>query len=202
MCGRYYIESDDIAEELQAIIEEVNRKQKEREEKEQTAPAPSLAVKQGEVYPSDMAAVVTADHPHAMRWGFTRFDGKGLVINARSETIGEKPMFRAARPCLVPASHYFEWEHRGKEKVKYRIGLPGKPIYMAGLYRMEQGAPVFTILTRDPAPQIAFIHDRMPLILPASARAAWLNGDMTNDVLSTAELSVVFEQDGGQLSFA
>ena len=117
-----------------------------------------------------------------MKWGYTLPDGKP-VTNARSETAAEKPMFRDGmlnRRCLVPASNYFEWERRGRERVKYAIRPAGHPVlYMAGVYRMEGGRPVFAILTRAPAEPIAFIHDRMPVILPADAQAAWL--DVRND---------------------
>ncbi len=66
------------------------------------------------------------------------------------------------RRCLIPASGYYEWEKRGKEKIKYAIRPEGaRLLYMAGIYRIEKGAPVFTILTREVALGIAFIHDRM-----------------------------------------
>ena len=80
------------------------------------------------------------------------------------------------RRCLVPAAHYFEWEKRGKDRIKYAIRPGGAAVmYMAGIYRLENGAPVFTILTREPAAAISFIHDRMPVILPKEAVSDWLN---------------------------
>ena len=80
------------------------------------------------------------------------------------------------RRCLVPAAHYFEWEKRGKDRIKYAIRPGGASVmYMAGIYRLENGAPVFTILTREPAAAISFIHDRMPVILPKEAAGDWLN---------------------------
>ncbi|HBE87400.1 MAG TPA: SOS response-associated peptidase, partial [Lachnoclostridium sp.] len=108
MCGRYYIEIDDV--ELRSIVAEVERK---------------TAVKTGEIFPTNLAPVLSPDGiMKAMRWGFPKYDGKGEIINARSETAAEKNMFR--RPmmegrCLVPASWYFEWERRGKQKVKYAL---------------------------------------------------------------------------------
>jgi putative SOS response-associated peptidase YedK len=171
MCGRYYIEDEDSAEELRQIIEEIQRKSAENAE----------AVKTGEVFPTDLAPVIANNRqrvpmPFAMKWGYSLPDGK-LIINARSETAAEKALFRDGmlnRRCLVPATNYFEWEKRGREKVKYAIRPTGHPImYMAGVYRLEGGRPVFAILTREPAEPIAFIHDRMPVILPAEAKAEW-----------------------------
>lgn len=109
-----------------------------------------------------------------MKWGYSLPDGK-VVFNARSESASSRPMFQdgiVQRRCLVPAAYYFEWEKRGREKIKYAIGQNERGIlYMAGIYRLEKGVPVFTILTRSPADSIAFIHDRMPVILPNEAKS-------------------------------
>ena len=69
-------------------------------------------------------------------------------------------------------------------------------IYMAGLYRIEHGGdPVFTILTRSPAENIAFIHDRMPVILPAAAVGDWLNIRYdANEVIKAAVMNVGYNQ--------
>lgn len=132
-----------------------------------------------------------------MKWGYSLPDGK-LIINARSETAAEKPLFRDGmfnRRCLVPATNYFEWEKRGKEKVKYAIRPSGNSmLYMAGIYRIENGRPVFSILTREPAEQIAFIHDRMPVILPDAEKDHWL--DLRNpafEVLHYASLEMDYK---------
>ena len=62
------------------------------------------------------------------------------------------------------------------EKIKYDIRPAGNgTLYMAGLYRIEGNKAVFTILTREPADKIAFIHNRMPLILPDEIKMDWLN---------------------------
>lgn len=116
-----------------------------------------------------------------MRWGYSGY--KNQIINARSETAAEKPMFRKSlleRRCLIPASGYYEWkrtESGSKSKQKYALYCPSRPIYMAGLWRQEQGEalPVFVILTREAAPAIANIHDRMPVILPDGTRQDWLS---------------------------
>lgn len=186
MCGRYYVADEDQTEELRAIIAEVQRRGGE-------------PVRQGEVFPSQTAAVIATSKtgkpmPFAMRWGFA-FNG-ALLINARSETAAVKPMFKdsmAHRRCLIPATCYFEWEKRGREKIKYAIGAGGM-IYMAGLYRLEEDGPAFSILTREPAAQIAFIHNRMPVILPEEVHAAWLGGEGNpGEMLTTAIQGVAFK---------
>ena len=166
MCSRYYIEIDDV--ELRSIVAEVERK---------------TAVKTGEIFPTNLAPVLSPDGiMKAMRWGFPKYDGKGEIINARSETAAEKNMFR--RPmmegrCLVPASWYFEWERRGKQKVKYALMAAEKsPVWMAGLSKtdLQTGDSSFVILTRPAWSGISFIHDRMPVILPRKSHDEWLYG--------------------------
>ncbi len=190
MCGRFYIEKEDPTEELLKIIAEIDRKLKEDPD--------GLSVKQGEIFPTDIVPVIANSKTHtfqpfAMKWGFTKFDGSGVIINARSETAMEKSMFRQPmmeRRCLIPASNYFEWQAVSGKKVKHLIRDPQNPLlYMAGCYRWEKDSkfPLFVILTRDAAPGITYIHNRMPVILPREAREAWLSDttDITG-ILSTA----------------
>ena len=100
----------------------------------------------------------------------------------------------AQRRCLIPATCYFEWEHRGKDKIKYAIAPQNSSmIYLAGIYRKESNRAACTILTREPAESIAFIHNRMPVILPAEAVGDWLNARYaTMDVLRTAMLNMEY----------
>ena len=193
MCGRYYIDDDDTVEELRAIIMELQRKLDEQNNAE--------TVKTGEVFPTDVVPVIANNKhlvptPFAMKWGYSLPDGK-LIINARSETAAEKPLFRDGmlnRRCLIPATNYFEWEKRGKEKVKYAIRPSGRPmLYMAGIYRIEKGRAVFSILTREPAEQIVFIHDRMPVILPDATIADWLDPhNSAEELLREASLDIAY----------
>lgn len=169
MCGRYYIEEDDASIELMEIIETINRRENHPEFKTS-----------GEFFPGDTAPVVALNRKKEqsafpMKWGYAM--GNKLVFNARSESAGDKPLFREgmeSRRCLIPACNYFEWDRR---HVKFSVrGTDGSPLlYMAGIYRMEGILPAFTILTRAPAEQIGFLHDRMPVILPREAMSDWLN---------------------------
>lgn len=173
MCGRYYIALDD--EELREILREAQQKAKK----------PELIIKTGEIFPTDIAPVLTAHAgAQAMRWGFARYDGKGCVINARSETAAEKAMFQKALRegrCLVPASNYFEWEPlQGGKKRKYAIFSSEPVLYMAGLYRQEPGAelPSFVVLTKEAEEELSFLHDRMPVILAYAEQLSWMNGEL------------------------
>jgi len=190
MCGRYYIPEDDAAAELQLIIDQINRKM----------PAGTL-LKRGEVCPTDIAPVLANNRsmnikPFAMKWGYTLSNGK-LLINTRSETASQKPLFQdgiTQRRCLVPAANYYEWEKREWGKIKYAIKPASSDVmYMAGIYRLENGNPVFSILTRDPADSIAFIHNRMPVMLHKDILADWLNPRYKADeVLHTAVQDLSF----------
>jgi putative SOS response-associated peptidase YedK len=170
MCGRYFIDiSNDI---LREICKEVAQKVADQYEQ--------LTIKyEGDVFPSDVVAVQDASDSYVpMQWGFTNFDGK-LLINARSETAAEKPTFRESmleRRCLIPASGYYEWHTQGKAKTKYAFAADESPLWLAGCYRKEHDTqvPRFVILTREATPELATIHNRMPLIIPKDYAQSWL----------------------------
>ena len=178
MCGRFYIPEEDENELLTAMIAEASRRQQ--------ALTGESTIARGEVLPSSTVAALALGKNgdvsvYPMQWGFKHFDGKGLIINTRSETALDKPMFRQSmleRRCLIPAVWYFEWEKREKEKIKYAIRPKQQGIiYLAGIYRFEEEKklPVLSILTRAPVPEIAFIHDRMPVIFSDANHGDWLN---------------------------
>ena len=106
------------------------------------------------------------------------------MINARAETLAEKPSFRAAlkyRRCIIFADGFFEWQPGAKTKVPHFIRLKsGKPFAFAGLWEHWQspdGSEVksATIITTGPNALMATIHNRMPVILSASSYARWLD---------------------------
>ena len=75
----------------------------------------------------------------------------------------------------------------GYEKVTFQSNDDTEGFFLAGIYRLESGIPVFSILTREPAESIAFIHNRMPVILPQIVMADWLNPRYNgSEVLSAA----------------
>ena len=175
MCGRFYVPEDDDNELIVRII----RQAEERAERLRTGP-----VARGEVFPDMTVAALAPSRrggPEAfpMHWGYRLRDGKRL-INTRCETAAEKPLFRdsfARRRCLIPAAWYYEWEHSGtKQRYALRPRWDG-PAWLMGIYRFEEGQrlPSLSILTRAPAPEIAFIHDRMPAICPPDRMEEWLD---------------------------
>ena len=193
MCGRYYIASEDSNEEIRKLIDELNRR--ETEEK--------AAFKTGEVFPGDNALVVCNNkklisRPYVMKWGFAGMDGK-LLINARSETAKEKSMFRdliGCRRTLIPASGYFEWEKEGKTKTKYALSTEENILFLAGLYRpkTDGSGHEFVILTKDAAPEIQFIHSRMPVAFSFMQIEAWLSPESNFDKLINDSITTIHYQ--------
>lgn len=181
MCGRYYIEIDE--EELRTIVDAAQADYYAHIAQEQLQIQLKLS---GEIFPSDVVPIISMERrPVAMRWGFTKSAGKGLIINARSETANQLYTFRRAMQesrCLIPASGYYEWStaEDSNQKRKHALSTGEPVLYMAGLYRQEpdEQLPRFVVLTKDAAPGIAHIHNRMPVILPRAARRAWLTGDL------------------------
>ena len=173
MCGRYFIYKEPEDQDLTDYLRKLNRY------------AGQTVKTEGEIFPADTAPVLAVNRRREkrvfpMEWGFTLPGGR-RVINARGESAGERPLFRdsfAARRCAVLASGYYEWDHNTPAHAKYAIrARDRRPIYMAGLYRMEQDKPVFSILTRPVAPAISFIHHRMPVILSRDAALLWIDPD-------------------------
>lgn len=124
-----------------------------------------------------------------LRWGLIPHWAKDekigyKMINARAETIDEKPSFResfTSHRCLIPASGFFEWKDEGDHKQPQRITRQnGKPFGLAGIYASWKGPggqPVEScaIVTTRPNKLMAPIHDRMPVILASDNFDAWLD---------------------------
>lgn len=131
--------------------------------------------------PGPAAATVSV-----MKWGilppWQRDAGKYLLINARAETLAEKPFFRgllAGSRCLVPATGYYEWKKSGKLRDPYYITTKDRSLVaFAGLYLPGKGNEhsTFAIVTTAANDRVALLHDRMPAILPCSGEEAWVGG--------------------------
>ena len=110
-----------------------------------------------------------------MAWGFPRFDGKGLIINARAESVRERPAFRDSveqRRCVIFARGFYEW-NRSREKFTYeREDAP--VLFMAGCFSRWEDGGHFVIITTAANSSVALVHDRMPLILEPEEVKQWI----------------------------
>lgn len=160
------------------------------------------------IAPTQQAPVVVASREGErrmglMRWGLVPFWAEdrsigNRLINARSETAASRPAFRESwrhRRCVVPADGFYEWKKPDPNdgdgtKTPFWIHRADvRPLAMAGLWdrwhdpASDEEVLSFTILTRPATPQIAPLHDRMPVLLGPSALTEWLRpgGDLEDD---------------------
>lgn len=164
MCGRYYI-NDDLVNEIEKIVRRVNNK----------------LYHKGDVYPTNTIPVIHGSKEFKsielsnMTWGFPKSKEKGLIINARCETVKEKITFSDSaleRRCIIPASGFYEWD---KEKNKVRFEREDKNIlYIAGIWKFYEGAKRFVILTTQADEFVRDVHDRMPVVLEQEEIENWI----------------------------
>lgn len=132
-----------------------------------------------EVFPGENARVYDRDGAFEPKWGFLKSDGKGTIINARSETAPLIYTFAGSfkrRRCLVPANGFYEWSRN--DKTKYFFTVDGRPvIYLAGLYKYFKDGWRFLILTAAANAGIADLHDRMPVIIDKADARSWLSDE-------------------------
>ena len=170
MCGRYLIDDDDYSDILSQLM--LN-----------TAGESSV---RGEVFPTNIAPVITFDGAAAAKWGFPHWKSSGVIINARAETALEKTMFRKPlleQRCIVQSSGFYEWDRASgrKNRNKYLLRLPGERVLcMAGMINIFRDASgdeysAFVILTTGASGSVALIHDRMPVIITPDEKDLWLN---------------------------
>jgi putative SOS response-associated peptidase YedK len=176
MCGRFTLTADLTALQERFTLEVL-----------QGSYTPSYNIAPGQ----SVMVVINAEGKQAAwcRWGLVPAWAKDpqmghRLINARAETVADKPSFRRAlrqRRCLVLADGFYEWRQRGKHKQPMYIGLHDhQPFAFAGLWevwRDAQGAALSTctIVTTTANTLLQPIHARMPVILPPTAEALWLD---------------------------
>lgn len=168
MCGRYYVD-EDVLRDIRRIVNGIECGYREETAWEPGAVKGSTGVEKftGDVYPSQRAWVLLDQEgtvaSRAMRWGFPPYQGRGLLINARAETILEKRTFRESirhRRLAIPARHFYEWNQNKEKAVCYQAGKP--TLYLAGCYDWLEESELKTwlqdavaaegILRREPAP--------------------------------------------------
>ncbi|MBY6349057.1 SOS response-associated peptidase [Rhodococcoides corynebacterioides] len=187
MCGRYASTRSD--DDLSSLFDAVVRLG--------DPPEPSY-----NVAPTDPVRIVLDRDDdrqlRTVRWGLVPSWAKdkkiaSRLINARSETVTEKPAFRKAaakRRCLIPADGYYEWEKREGAKVPHFLHTDGV-LAMAGLYELwpdparDDDDPdkwfwSTTVLTTTATDTLGHIHDRSPVVVPDDLWSAWLDPGLTD----------------------
>lgn len=150
------------------------------------------------IAPTQYIAAIREDEQDArevvmLRWGLVPFWAKdpsigNRMINARAETVAEKPSFRNAykkRRCLVLADGFYEWRKEGDAKTPYFISLAdGSPFAFAGLWEnwlskeSDESLQTTAIITTAASDFMAQLHQRMPVVLLPENAERWLDGDM------------------------
>ena len=178
MCGRYHF-SAELLDEIRDLTEQKDWKLE-------------LGVLDRDIHPGDTAPVITAagDQGGSLRdcrqkWGYPGPGGKGLVFNARSESVFEKRMFRdsvSQRRAAVPVSWFYEWN---KNKEKFTFTKEGSRIlFLAGFYGRYEDGDRFVILTTQANASMAPVHSRMPLVLEREQVREWiLDSKKTKELL-------------------
>jgi len=166
--------------------------------------------------PTQMLAVITGENPHKLsyhRWGLIPPWAKDIsigskMINARAETITDKPSFRTplfSKRCLVPADGFYEWQ-QDAGKQPYRIYVKDNPIFsMAGLWerwKSPEGSVIesFNIITTEANSFMKPIHNRMPVILKPADEQAWLTSKDSTEILSLLKPYPAEEMDSYAIS--
>lgn len=168
MCGRYFIDSEMMAE-----IGKITR----------NVEADLAVVSLGDIFPSNQAPVLRQKDKKVcistMRWGFCLERKGSLLINARAETVLERRGFRDSvrqRRCVLPARSFYEWS-REKEKAVFERKDRGI-LYMAGIFGLWQNQERFVVLTTEANSSVLPVHDRMPLILEENEWKMWLEPEV------------------------
>ena len=183
MCGRFTLFADPA--DLQELFN-------------LSAPPPadvaSLVAPRYNIAPTQPVAVIANGETRVLelfKWGLIPSWAKdpkigNRMINARAETLAEKPSFRTAlkkRRCLILANGFYEWKREGKSKTPMYIQMKdGRPFAFAGLWEAwkspddrEAWIKSCTIITTEPNDLMSMIHDRMPVILHPRDYAKWLD---------------------------
>jgi len=176
LCGAYTILTFADKEEIRRFLQEIEERLGDSYKKDvrPTDPAPALIAGEDGLLTCEL-----------MRFGFPGYKGSQTIINARSETISEKVTFREAianRRCVLPAAGFFEWSGSKAPKTKHHITLAdSSEMYLAGCYSVfnTPGGEErrFVIVTTEPTPQLAAIHNRMPVTLHPDEVQSWLTAD-------------------------
>lgn len=194
MCGRYVITSSPQA--LRALFA--------YGEEPDFPPRYNIAPTQ----PIPVVRLVDGERRFALvRWGLIPSWVKdprtlSLLINARGESVNEKPAFRAAmrrRRCLVPADGFYEWKADGTRKRPHYVRAKAGPVAFAGLWEVWSGPngeemETACIVTTSANRTLSALHDRMPAVIAPEAFDLWLDCDKVDAEIASALITPAPEQ--------
>lgn len=183
MCGRYTLHQDS-----QSLVKRFNLAKV-------PAATANYNVAPGQTMPVILAETTDKPKIEPMRWGFVPPWAKDpaigyKLINARSESLFTKPMWRSAalkRRCLIPADGFYEWQAAGgqsKSKQPFYIRPKDQELFsFAGIWSVwrdpsGQNWPSYSIITTQPNREMAAIHNRMPVILNPNNENLWLDSQL------------------------
>ena len=191
MCGRYLLEAD-----YEALIERYKIFDDFRADYE----------KQVEIFPGQSILAIsnngTRNEGHQFIWGM-KIMPKRTLINSRLETVLNSKLYDRFKPCILPASGYYEWEP--VHKSKFRITADSEILNLAGLF--DVSSKTVSIITTEAVSEIAQIHNRMPLVIGEAEQEQWLKTRHFKDFLlyykakKTLKFSLENLEPSPQLSF-
>ncbi len=207
MCGRYYFDIKN--KEIDKIVSELDKDL-------------YWDINTAEICPSMIAPIITRQGVASAKWGFPKLNYKGVVINARAESLHDRIMFKRlvnSHRCIIPASGFFVWDKKasGKgHKNKYLFKKTDSIIYMAGLYDIFYDESRQLSLFERASEQLSYviitvkaneymdgIHDRMPLIFTKLEAERWLEGENINALILGNKAELIYSDKlilGGQIS--
>ncbi|MDO4331198.1 MAG: SOS response-associated peptidase family protein [Eubacteriales bacterium] len=163
MCGRFMVD-DTVWAEVERLTKWLDRNM----------------LKNGDCFPGQQILVLRKSAlkgeftPCMAHWGYPGYGSGRQLINARSETVRQKPAFRADfewRRCVIPARGFYEWNSR-KEKFYFTGDVP--VLYLAGIFSNDPEKECVTILTAQANAAMQPVHDRMPLLIPEKELDRWM----------------------------
>ena len=174
MCGRYYIESG-WEGEIEDVVQDIDRRIRQEQFN-------------GDVHPTDLAPVIEIENQrlklNICRWGYSLSKGKNLVINARVESVLDKPSFKNGiqyHRILIPASGFYEWNQLKEKNMFTRSD--STVMYLTGFCDWFKNERRFVILTMAANESMKKVHDRMPLILEKEQLRDWFSNDKMKAIL-------------------
>ena len=212
MCGRYFWTNDAedaLEEDFPELVGQILQQADSLRAGDYTPAMKAMALVGGASGVAEGSTGSESSSPRRVlaakvfQWGFPGFDKGKLLINARAESVKDRPTFSRSFEqgrCVLPAAGFYEWD-KSKEKVTFTV--PDRPIlYLAGIWRPYGPEKRFVILTREANASMAPVHDRMPLILTREEVAPWVSERAEAERLLVKELPMLkAERPYEQLTF-